>query len=40
MTASQKLQRGEIKTLANRLVEEGRGIDLRERKRRKKNAAV
>ena len=40
MTASQKLQRGEIKTLANRLVEEGRCIDLRTRKRRKKNAAV
>lgn len=40
MTASQKLQRGEIKALANRLVEEGRCIDLRERKRRKKNAAV
>ena len=40
MTASQKLQRGEIKTLAGRLVEEGRCIDLRTRKRRKKNAAV
>ena len=40
MTASQKLQRGEIKALANRLVEEGRCIDLRTRKRRKKNAAV
>ena len=40
MTASQKLQRGEIKTLAGRLVEEGRCIDLRARKRRKKNAAV
>ena len=35
MTASQKLQRGEIKTLANRLVEEGRCIDLRERKRKR-----
>lgn len=40
MTASQKLQRGEIKALANKLVEEGRCIDLRKRKRRKKNAAV
>ncbi|MCY3749843.1 MAG: AMP-binding protein [Gammaproteobacteria bacterium] len=40
MTASQKLQRGEIKALANRLVEEGRCIDLRTRKRRKKNVAV
>ena len=40
MTVSQKLQRGEIKALANRLVEEGRCIDLRARKRRKKNVAV
>ena len=40
MTASQKLQRGEIKTLANRLVEEGRCIDLRDRKRRKKNVVI
>lgn len=40
MTASQKLQRGEIKTLAGRLVEEGRCIDLRERKRKRKNAAL
>ena len=40
MTASQKLQRGEIKALVNKLVEEGRCIDLRERKRRKKNVAV
>ena len=40
MTVSQKLQRGEIKTLANRLVEEGRCIDLRKRKRRNKNAAL
>ena len=40
MTASQKLQRGEIKTLANGLVEEGRAIDLRERKRKRRNAAV
>ena len=40
MTASQKLQRGEIKTLANRLVEEGHCIDLRERKRKRKNAAL
>ncbi len=34
MTVSQKLQRGEIKTLANKLVEDGRGIDLRTYKRR------
>ena len=40
MTVSQKLQRGEIKTLANRLVEEGSCIDLRKRKRRKKDAAL
>ncbi len=40
MTASQKLQRGEIKTLAGRLVEEGRCIDLRERKRKRKDAAL
>ena len=40
MTASQKLQRGEIKALAGKLVEQGRCIDLRERKRRKKHAAV
>ena len=40
MTASQKLQRGEIKALAGRLVEEGRCIDLRERKRKRKNAAL
>ena len=40
MTASQKVQRGEIKTLANRLVEEGRCIDLRERKRKRKNATL
>ena len=40
MTVSQKLQRGEIKTLANRLVEEGSCIDLRQRKRRKKDAAL
>jgi len=40
MTASQKLQRGEIKTLANKLVEEGNGIDLRVRKRRHKHVAV
>ena len=40
MTASQKLQRGEIKALAGSLVEEGRCVDLRTRKRRKKNAAV
>ena len=40
MTASQKLQRGEIKTLAGRLVEEGHCIDLRERKRKRKNAAL
>ena len=40
MTASQKLQRGEIKTLASRLVQEGRAIDLRERKRKRRNAAV
>ena len=40
MTASQKLQRGEIKTLAGRLVEEGNCIDLRERKRKRKNAAL
>ena len=40
MTASQKLQRSEIKALANGLVEEGRGIDLRQRKRRNKHVAV
>ena len=40
MTVSQKLQRGEIKTLANRLVEQGQCIDLRERKRRKKHAVL
>ena len=40
MTASQKLQRGEIKALAGRLVEEGRCIDLRERKRKRKDAAL
>ena len=40
MTASQKLQRGEIKTLANRLVEEGSCIDMRKHKRKKKNAAL
>ena len=40
MTVSQKLQRGEIKALAGKLVEEGRGIDLRERKRRNKHVAV
>ena len=40
MTASQKLQRGEIKALAGSLVEQGRCIDLRERKRRKKNVAL
>ena len=40
MTASQKLQRGEIKALAGRLVEEGRCIDLRERKRKRKNATL
>ena len=40
MTASQKLQRGEIKTLANRLVQEGSCIDMRKHKRRKKNAAL
>ena len=40
MTASQKLQRGEIKTLAGRLVEEGHCIDLRERKRKRKDAAL
>ena len=40
MTASQKLQRGEIKALAGRLVEEGHCIDLRERKRKRKDAAL
>ena len=40
MTASQKLQRGEIKALANKLVEEGGCIDLRQRKRRKKHVAL
>ena len=40
MTASQKLQRGEIKSLASRLVEQGQCIDLRERKRRKKHAVL
>ncbi|MCY4364429.1 MAG: AMP-binding protein [Gammaproteobacteria bacterium] len=40
MTASQKLQRGEIKTLAGKLVEEGHCIDLRERKRKRKDAAL
>ena len=40
MTASQKLQRGEIKTLAGKLVEEGLCIDLRERKRKRKDAAL
>ncbi len=40
MTASQKLQRGEIKTLAGRLVQEGHCFDLRERKRKRKNAAL
>ncbi len=40
MTASQKLQRGEIKALANKWVEEGRCIDLRARKRKKRNVSV
>ena len=40
MTASQKLQRGEIKALANKLVEQGGCIDLRQRKRRKKHVAL
>ena len=40
MTASQKLQRGEIKVLAGKLVEEGRCIDLRARKRKRKDAAL
>ena len=40
MTASQKLQRGEIKTLAGRLVQEGHCFDLRARKRKRKNAAL
>ena len=35
MTASQKIQRGEIKALAARLAQAGDCIDLRERKRKK-----
>ena len=40
MTASQKLQRSAIKALASRLVEDGSCIDLRERKRKRRNAAL
>ena len=37
MTASQKLQRGQIKALAKDLIAAGRCVDLRARKRRKKH---